>query len=303
MAGLPPGAVRSVFGTSNGDGPVIHAILETLAGPDPQVSPTQFHNSVHNVAAGYWSIGAGSQEPAACLGCHDFTFAAALLKAAAEAAAERAPVLLCVYDAPLPLSAGRGASDRGRFRRGVRAGAGCGSRARAGPAKCRLRPASAPEPAAVQPRAPGLRHARRSQPGGPRPAAVGSRCALGCVRCMHAALLDGRVEIDVRAMLGRTAIEALIPHQGAMCLLDEVSSGTKLRSCAARARIWPRITRCAAAGRLGAVCGIEYGLQAAALHGALTAAAESRSGPVMSRRCETSSLTPSRLDRAGVRRA
>ncbi|MBV8398228.1 MAG: beta-ketoacyl synthase chain length factor, partial [Acetobacteraceae bacterium] len=82
-AGFAPGIVRSVFGTSNGEGPVIHAILASLADPDRQVSPTQFHNSVHNAAAGYWSIAARSQAAATCLGCHDATFAAALLKAVA----------------------------------------------------------------------------------------------------------------------------------------------------------------------------------------------------------------------------
>ncbi|MBS0641450.1 MAG: beta-ketoacyl synthase chain length factor [Proteobacteria bacterium] len=101
-SGLPPAALRSVFATGNGDGATVHTILETLAGPDRQVSPTQFHNSVHNAAAGYWSIGAGSMQPATCLGCHDGTAAAGLLAAASEACAEQQPVLLCVYDLPLP---------------------------------------------------------------------------------------------------------------------------------------------------------------------------------------------------------
>jgi hypothetical protein len=101
-SGLPASSLRSVFASANGDGATIHAILQTLASPDPQVSPTQFHNSVHNAAAGYWSIGAASAQPATCLGCHDFTAGAALLAAAAEAQAEQQPVLLCVYDLPLP---------------------------------------------------------------------------------------------------------------------------------------------------------------------------------------------------------
>ncbi len=101
-AGIAPGACRSIFATSNGDGAVVHAILDSLTQPEPLVSPTQFHNSVHNVAAGYWSIGTGSQLPASCLGCHDATFGAALLAASAEAVIEACPVLLCVYDAPLP---------------------------------------------------------------------------------------------------------------------------------------------------------------------------------------------------------
>nr|WP_294508743.1 beta-ketoacyl synthase chain length factor [uncultured Rhodopila sp.] len=101
-SGLPPASLRSVFASSNGDGATIHAILQSLAEPGAAVSPTQFHNSVHNAAAGYWSIGAGSRQPATCLGCHDATVGAALLAAAAEAGVEQQPVLLCVYDIPLP---------------------------------------------------------------------------------------------------------------------------------------------------------------------------------------------------------
>ena len=101
-AGVAPEDLASVFATSNGDGAVVHAILETLAGEDRQVSPTQFHNSVHNAAAGYWTIATGCHAAATSLGCHDATFPAALLKAMAELATEGRPVALCAYDAPLP---------------------------------------------------------------------------------------------------------------------------------------------------------------------------------------------------------
>jgi hypothetical protein len=101
-SGLDPATLRPVFGSGNGDSLTVGAILETLAQPDGAVSPTQFHNSVHNAAAGYWSIGTGSRRPATCLGCHDATFGAALLAAVAECAAEGEPVLLCIYDTPMP---------------------------------------------------------------------------------------------------------------------------------------------------------------------------------------------------------
>ena len=103
--GLDPATLRSVFGSSNGDGVVVGSILQALAraGPGEKVvSPTQFHNSVHNAAAGYWSIAHASRQPATCLGAHDATWAASLLKAAAEAVATGEPVLLCIYDHPLP---------------------------------------------------------------------------------------------------------------------------------------------------------------------------------------------------------
>jgi hypothetical protein len=101
MAGIAPGAIPSVFATSNGDGAVVHSILEALAADQP-VSPTQFHNSVHNTAAGYWSIATGSQQATTCLACHDGTAAVALLSAMAEIHTRRRPLLLCIYDLPLP---------------------------------------------------------------------------------------------------------------------------------------------------------------------------------------------------------
>jgi hypothetical protein len=96
--------LRCVFGSANGDGPVVGSILDTLTFASDRaraVSPTQFHNSVHNAAAGYWSIATRNPQPATCLGCHDSTWAATLLFAMLEVDAG-APVLLCVYDHPMP---------------------------------------------------------------------------------------------------------------------------------------------------------------------------------------------------------
>ncbi len=102
---LDPAGLRCVFGSANGDGPVVGSILDALTQAEPDreriVSPTQFHNSVHNAAAGYWSIATHNPLPATCLGCHDSTWAAALLMAMLEVDAG-APVLLCVYDHPMP---------------------------------------------------------------------------------------------------------------------------------------------------------------------------------------------------------
>ncbi len=101
MAGLAPGSIGSLFATSNGDGTVMHAMLETLAAGDA-VSPTQFHNSVHNAAAGYWSIATGSRQPASCLAGHDATPAMALLKTMAAVQATQQLQFLCVYEVPMP---------------------------------------------------------------------------------------------------------------------------------------------------------------------------------------------------------
>ncbi len=72
-------------------------------------------------------------------------------------------------------------------------------------------------------------------------------------------------------MLDHDAIRALIPHQGAMCLLDGVRDWSATRiSAVARSHLDPG-NPLRRDGRLAAVCGSEYGCQAAALHGALLA--------------------------------
>jgi predicted hotdog family 3-hydroxylacyl-ACP dehydratase len=72
-------------------------------------------------------------------------------------------------------------------------------------------------------------------------------------------------------MLSREQIVALVPHQGAMCLLDRVLRwSAEDIVCGASSHLLPD-NPLRRDGRLGAICGIEYGLQAAALHGALVA--------------------------------
>lgn len=103
-AGIDPASLDAVFASSNGDGPVVTAILDALATQEGArvVSPTQFHNSVHNAAAGYWSIATASRRPATCISCHDESWAACLLTAMAGLQVTGTPVLLCCYDHPLP---------------------------------------------------------------------------------------------------------------------------------------------------------------------------------------------------------
>jgi Beta-ketoacyl synthase, N-terminal domain len=61
-------------------------------------SPTKFHNSVHNAAAGYWTIATGCMKPYTALCGRDCTFGQGLLEAAAQALAENSPVLFVAYD-------------------------------------------------------------------------------------------------------------------------------------------------------------------------------------------------------------
>ncbi len=94
--------VYTVFASSGGDSEVLDKICTALTLPDRPVSPTQFHHSVHNTPAGYWSIATGCTQPSLSLSAYDSSFSAGLLEAAALAFAEAAPVLLVAYDLPLP---------------------------------------------------------------------------------------------------------------------------------------------------------------------------------------------------------
>ena len=101
-ASIRAAEAATVFASSSGDGETLHQMCEALAGPLREVSPTRFHNSVHNAAAGYWSIGAGSRQPSVTLCAHDASFAAGLIEAATQVLVNRTPVLLVAYDLPYP---------------------------------------------------------------------------------------------------------------------------------------------------------------------------------------------------------
>ena len=95
-------SVPTVFASSGGDSEVLDKICTALTQPDRPVSPTYFHQSVHNTPAGYWAIATGCMGPSLSLAAYDGSFAAGLREAAALAWAEQARVLLVAYDLPLP---------------------------------------------------------------------------------------------------------------------------------------------------------------------------------------------------------
>jgi hypothetical protein len=101
-SGLDASQVCTVFTSSGGDGQVIHEICASLATEERDVSPTRFHNSVHNAPAGYWGIALRSHTASTSLCGFDWSFAAGLLEACAQAATGGMPVLLISYDLPYP---------------------------------------------------------------------------------------------------------------------------------------------------------------------------------------------------------
>lgn len=92
----------SVFASSSGDGMTCHLICDALAQADPRISPTHFHNSVHNAPSGYWGIAMQSTASSTSLCGHDASFAAGLLEAVTQLVATDRPVVLVAYDAPYP---------------------------------------------------------------------------------------------------------------------------------------------------------------------------------------------------------
>ena len=101
-AAIDPQHLATVFTSSGGEGSNCHALCETLAGADRQISPTRFTNSVHNAPAGYWHIAVGSRSASTSLSAYDGSFAAGLLEAATQVLATGSEVLLVALDVPYP---------------------------------------------------------------------------------------------------------------------------------------------------------------------------------------------------------
>ena len=98
MAGRDPATLACVFVSTHGDLAITDAMCATLAADPRELSPTRFHNSVHNAPAGYWTVAAQCHAAATAISAAHASFAAGLFEAALEVAADGAPVLLAAYD-------------------------------------------------------------------------------------------------------------------------------------------------------------------------------------------------------------
>ena len=97
-AGRDPAQLRSVFASMHGDLAITDYMCSTLARDPSSLSPTRFHNSVHNAAAGYWTIGTGCHEPYTAIAAGDWTAGEGLLEALIQVSCEQKPVLYVAYD-------------------------------------------------------------------------------------------------------------------------------------------------------------------------------------------------------------
>ena len=112
-AGLDAATLPCVFSASGGDGENCHAICAMLATDDRAISPTRFHNSVHNAAAGYWGIATGAMTNTSVLCAFDASFGAGLLEAITQVVVDDARTLLMACDTqyPEPLHSARPITD------------------------------------------------------------------------------------------------------------------------------------------------------------------------------------------------
>lgn len=92
----------TVFSSSDGDNGILDKMCRSLNLPGRPISPTNFHNSVHNAPAGYWAIAAKAQYNSNSLSACNESFAAGLIEAATFTAIEQKPVLFVAYDLPAP---------------------------------------------------------------------------------------------------------------------------------------------------------------------------------------------------------
>ena len=97
-SGRDAATLPSIFTSAQGDLAVNDYMCSTLADQPTMISPTRFHNSVHNAAAGYWTIATVCQAASTALTAFDASFAAGLLEAATQCVADERAVLLVAYD-------------------------------------------------------------------------------------------------------------------------------------------------------------------------------------------------------------
>ena len=103
QAGLNAADLPCVFASGMGDTQITDYMCRALLGESKLLSPTKFHNSVHNASAGYWTISTGCREASNAISAFDMTFPVALLEAAVQAMADEVPVLLVLHDIKVPL--------------------------------------------------------------------------------------------------------------------------------------------------------------------------------------------------------
>lgn len=98
MSGRDARELACVFASAHGDQPITDYMCETLAQAPGELSPTRFHNSVHNAPVGYWTIATDCHAPSTAVAAQLASFGAGLLEAASQVVADQRAVLLVCSD-------------------------------------------------------------------------------------------------------------------------------------------------------------------------------------------------------------
>ena len=98
QAGSDAQKLSSVFASLGGEIQVTDALCRLLPDDNELLSPTQFHNSVHNTTAGYWGILNHCQAPTTAIAAADDTFAMGLIEVWAQLQQSGGERLLVCYD-------------------------------------------------------------------------------------------------------------------------------------------------------------------------------------------------------------
>ena len=93
----------AIFVSSVGEMQVTDQLCRSITRREFPLSPTLFHNSVHNTAAGYWSMATGSMAAMQAMGALDDGLALGLLEAWCQLQTVTEQVLLVVFDETLPV--------------------------------------------------------------------------------------------------------------------------------------------------------------------------------------------------------
>ena len=100
-AGISPEQLRCVFVSALGDTDLTDYMCKTLASEHKELSPTKFHNSVHNAPAGYWTISTKTMSAANSVAGFEESVSLTLLEAMVQCESEGVPLMVTFYDAPV----------------------------------------------------------------------------------------------------------------------------------------------------------------------------------------------------------
>jgi len=99
--GISPQDLKCVFVSGLGDTSLTDYMCSVLASDMKKLSPTKFHNSVHNAPAGYWTISTEVMGAANSVAGFEHSVAVTLMDAIIQCNYEKAPILIAFYDAPV----------------------------------------------------------------------------------------------------------------------------------------------------------------------------------------------------------